>query len=164
MNLSDDGPTALIRLSGSPCGFCPPFPKMSRGSGTGSVCSQPPCSARRWVFTDLCAGLDCGCLLVSLSGLGMRAVPASDALGRASRSPSWGTAPVLWLNICKLSSVRLWARSHCRGGFGSSFCLASCLVRLSAHGASFGRWHLAPRDSLSWDQRAGCVSCCDEMS
>ena len=90
--------------------------------------------------------------------------PASDALGRAAHSPSRAAAPVLWLNICKLPSVRLWARSHCQGGFGSPFRLASCLVQLSARGASFGSGHLAPRDSLSWDQRAGCVSCCDEMS
>ena len=128
---SDGVPTALIQLSTSPGFSVCCDPRRPSGQRTGSVRSRPPHSLQRCAFSCSGAGLGCGFPLASLSGLGMRAVPASDALGPVSYSPSCRTAPVLWLNICKLSSVRLWARSHCRGGFGSFFCLASCPLRLS---------------------------------
>lgn len=132
-------------------------PRVGHGLGL------PPASVLGARGTDwrVC-GLDCGCSPPPLS------CPFS------SPCQVWGSEP---FPFSQLGSGSCLVAEHLqalprealgpqprRGGFGSPFCLASCLVRLSARGASFGSWHLAPRDSLPWDRRAGCVSFWDEVS
>ena len=138
-------------------------PRVGHGLGL------PPASVLGAALTGVCvAWTAAAALLLSpvLSPLPVRfgdqSCPASDALGFPFSQLGSGSCLVAE-HLQALPREALGPQPR-RGGFGSPFCLASCLVRLSARGASFGSWHLAPRDSLPWDRRAGCVSCWDEVS
>ena len=159
---SDGVPTALIQPSTSPGFSVRRDPRRPSGRSTGSVCSRPPRSLQRCAFSCSGVGLGCGFPLASLSGLGMRAVPASDALGRVSQLPKGSCLVVEYLQA--LLSEALGSQPLPRWVwivFLPGFLPAPALCVLSLF------WKMAlgsPGGPLSWDQHAGCMFCCDGMS